>query len=365
MKRVLFVMNNMNIGGTEKAFLNMVDEMSPEEYNVTLLLLDKSGGFLTMVPEWVNIEVIDGYDTMKSKIMDPPLQVAFKYLRQKNFWKSFGIAFTHIWYKLTDDRTLYFRYVLKGKQKKESYDTAIAYCGPFDFITVYVLYCISAAMKIQWIHFDVSKFQFNTKMCKKLYQKFQKIYVVSDEARTELVKKIPEINAKTETFFNRVSRHQCQELAKQGKGFKDEYNGIRIITVGRLAEEKGQDIIPEVARKLVDSEIDFRWYLVGDGKLRSDIEKKIQKNNVSEYIIFLGTQPNPYQYLKDADIYVQTSKHEGYCITLAEARAFDLPIVSTECAGAHDQLDGRAMSYVVKRDAEDIYKAIIELMNAC
>lgn len=54
MKKVLFVLNNMNIGGTEKAFLNYVDTLPPEEYDVTLLLCEKSGGFLPYIPERVH-----------------------------------------------------------------------------------------------------------------------------------------------------------------------------------------------------------------------------------------------------------------------------------------------------------------------
>ena len=54
-KKVLFMLNDMNVGGTEKAFLNLVDTMSPEEYEVTLLLLRRWGGFLDAVPGWIKV----------------------------------------------------------------------------------------------------------------------------------------------------------------------------------------------------------------------------------------------------------------------------------------------------------------------
>lgn len=351
----------MNIGGTEKAFLNMLDIIPQEEYEVTLLLLEKTGGYMSMLPEWLNVEGIEDYATMRSEIMDPPLKVAKDYLSKGKVLRAIGLSMTHLVFKLSEDRTLYYRYVLGKKERKEKYDVAIAYCGPFDFLTVYVLYFVNAISKVQWIHFDVSKFHFNTKMCRKLYPKFQKICVVSDEARENLVKLIPEIKGKTKTFLNVVSKEKCHELAKRGNGFSDKYDGIRIVTVGRLSEEKGQDIVPEVASRLKRDGLDCRWYLIGDGKLREKIEERAREFQVKDEIVFLGTQVNPYPFLKDADIYVQTSIHEGYCITLAEARAFDLPIVSTECAGAHEQLDNRDNSYVVKRDAESIYKAIISI----
>ena len=52
------------------------------------------------------------------------------------------------------------------------------------------------------------------------------------------------------------------------------YDGIKILTVGRLYREKGQDIIPEVARQLKKEGYDFKWYLIGEGSIRKEIEKK-------------------------------------------------------------------------------------------
>lgn len=362
-KKLLFVLNDMNIGGTEKAFLNLVDEIPPEENDVTLLLLKKSGGFLDMVPEWVRVEEIPGYDEMKAEILDPPLPIVKKYLLSGKFLRGLALGLTHLFFKLTGNRVPYYRVVLRGMKKAEQYDTAIAYCGPFDFLSVYVLYCVKAARKVQWIHFDVSKFQFNTNTCKKMYRKFQQIYVVSEEARRELLKKLPEVEPICKTFLNVVSPKRCRELGAVGEGFTDGFSGKRIVTVGRLSAEKGQDIIPEVARKLRDAGVNFRWYLIGDGKLRKQIENMAAQYDLTEQIVLLGTQTNPYPFLKDADLYVQTSVHEGYCITLAEAKAFNLPIVSTDCAGAHEQLEGEENCFVVKREAQDIYLHIQKALN--
>lgn len=358
MKKILFVLNNMNIGGTEKAFLNYVDTLPPEEYDITLLLLEKTGGFLPYIPERVHIRVMDDYASMKREIMDPPLRTAGSYLKLGHVCRALGIAAFHLITKITNDRTLYHRYVLGNRQEEGTYDVAIAYCGPFDFLSVYVLYAVRAVKKVQWIHFDVSKIYFNTRTCKKLYPKFDSICVVSDAAREQLLKKIPEISNKTITIPNVVPPEQCRKLAEVGAGFQDRFKGARIVTVGRLSEEKGQDIIPPIAAKLKENGLRFRWYLVGDGNLRPTIETLCGKYDVSEEVVFLGVQANPYPYLKQADVYVQTSKHEGFCLTLAEAKAFDIPIISTDCAGAHEQLDEKSNCVVVKRDVLCLYKAI-------
>ena len=111
-KKICFVLNNMNVGGTEKAFLNMVQLLPREKFDVTLLLLERSGGFLPMVPDHVRIEIIPDYDRMKPEIMDPPFKVVRREVHEGKILRAAGLALTHLIFKLTGDRTLYYRCVL-------------------------------------------------------------------------------------------------------------------------------------------------------------------------------------------------------------------------------------------------------------
>ena len=72
-----------------------------------------------------------------------------------------------------------------------------------------------------------------------------------------------------------------------------------------------------------------KWYCVGDGNARKEYEELIKERKLEGDFILLGAIPNPYPYMKNADIYVQTSRHEGYCLTLAEAKCLCKFIIST------------------------------------
>ena len=363
-KKVLFMLSRMIIGGTEKAFLNLVDTMSPEQYDVTLLLLKRCGGFLEAVPDWVKVESVDDFETLQHEIMDPPIPIVKEYLREGKLQRGIGIALTHLWFKLTGDRAPYYRFLLQGTQKKrDSYDVAVAFAGPEDIISVYIQEQIKAPVKVQWVHTDVEKSDFNVCTCRKLYQKFQHIFVVSEKARQSLLSAIPEIKEKTRLMPNVISANLCRQQANCGESYDDGYNGTRIITIGRLSAEKGQDIIPDVAAELTARGLDFKWYLVGDGKLHSVIEEKAAALEVSDRVLLMGAKTNPYPYLKDADLYVQTSVFEGFCITLGEAKVFGLPIVSTNCAGAHEQLEGLINTRIVNRDKDEILQAVLQLLG--
>lgn len=361
MKRLCFVLTAMNIGGTEKALLNLIDTLSPEEYDVTILLMHKTGGFLDEVPKWVQVKEVVAYPHIDYQISTSPAQLMKQKLMAFHWVKAFKIAWHHLLFRLSNDRSRYYQYVLRNYHVDDEYDTAVAFEGPADLITTFVLSCIKAKEKIQWIHFDVSKYLFHVRTARRLYPQYDAIHVVSDEARDALIGLVPQVADKTKTVRNVVSEKRCREMAEKGTGFTDSFSGIRILTVGRLSEEKGQDIIPEIAASLKKQGIKFCWYILGEGSWRYRIEEEIDKFDVSENVKLLGAKTNPYPFFKEADLYVQTSIHEGFCITLAEAKVFNLKIVSTECLGAHEQLDGYHNSRIVERNQRTIANVIFEL----
>ena len=363
-KKVLFMLNDMNVGGTEKAFLNLVDTMSPEEYEVTLLLLRRWGGFLDAVPDWVKVETIEGYETLMREAKTPPLPIVKEYLFQGKPLRSTGLLLTHLWYKFTGNRVPYFRYIMRRTQhSRTGYDVAVAFSGLDCLISTYILQKVEAPVKVQWVHFDVNKFRIDKKTTRKISTKYQHVFVVSEEARQSLIHMLPQIEGITRTVPNVISASLCRQQAEQGESFNDGYTGTRIVTLGRLSAEKGQDIIPEVAAELAARGVDFHWYLVGDGKLRSVIEEKATVLGVSDRVVLLGTKTNPYPYLKDADLYVQTSHYEGRCVVIDEAKVFGLPIVTTDVAGAREQLDGLENSRIVERNKEQILQAVLQLLG--
>lgn len=365
MKKVLFMLTSMNLGGTEKSLLNLLDTYSPDENDVTILLLKKDGALINELPSWVKVLEIQDCERPSYELRNSPLIISFHYLKKIKLIRAFNILFRHIWFRFTKNRTSYYRYVFKDCHLKDEYDTAIVYEGPYDSITAYMLFCVNAKEKIQWIHFDVSQYLFHKETCRSLYPQFDVINVVSDKARESLLSIIPGIKDKTKTVKNVISPKRCKELAEIGQGYSDNFDGIRILTVGRLSEEKGQDIIPEIAYFLSKAGINFRWYIIGEGYLKSEIETNIRKYNNSNNVRLLGNQLNPYPFFKNADIYVQTSIHEGYGLVIAEAKVFDLAIVATECAATHEQLDNIECAAIVKRNTESIAKAIEDLITKC
>lgn len=190
-----------------------------------------------------------------------------------------------------------------------------------------------------------------------------KIFVVSKEVLDSFVNMFPQLENKCELRYNIIDTNTIMKMSKEKVNDiyvnKDEK---MIVTLGRLTEEKGQDIIPEIAFKLKQKGLNFKWYIIGEGVLEKKIASRVSELQLDEIVVLLGKKLNPYPYLMKADVYVQTSIHEGFCITLAEAKVFGMPIVSTKFAGAYEQLEDRVDCVIVNRNVEEMALVIEQLL---
>lgn len=364
MKKILFMIINMNIGGTEKALLNMLENMPRSEFDITLLMLEEYGGFLEYIPKDIKVKYLDYYVKNKDIFNNPPQKNAIKLIKKGKVINGISLLIIHILTKIIGERSLFYKYALKEQPKIiEEYDIAVAYAGPMDLISYFIINKVEAKKKVQWIHFDISKVGLNRKFSLKVFKKFHKIFIVSEDAKNKFISFLPEFTNKTQVFYNRISPLIIKKKADEGLGFEENYKGIRILTVGRLTQEKGQELCINVLRKLKEDGYEVKWYCIGEGNSRNLYEQIIKRYRLEDDFILLGAKSNPYPYMKQCDIYVQPSKHEGYCITLAEARCFDNPIIATNFSGANEQIINGKNGLIVNYNENEMYQAIKRIIE--
>ena len=359
MKKILFMVSNMNIGGVEKSLLSLLSVIPKEKYDITILVLEKKGGFLEYIPDWVRVEEATWFKKINPIIMQPPQQTIKDYYNNKKYTKIPSFIWAYFVSKQFNNRFFYYKQVFKNVPSNSNiYDVAIAYQGPTDMIDYYIANKVKATKKISWVHFDVSKHLINEKLYNKLYKNLDKVFVVSKEAKRRLLEKIPSVESKANVFRNIVPNHLINEMSKEAAEFDDEYKGTKIVTVGRLSLEKGQDLAIKTLSKLRKDGYEVRWYCIGDGNHRKGYEILIEKYGLKDDFLLLGAKTNPYSYMAKADIYVQPSRHEGYCLTLAEAKCLAKPIVTTNFIGAYEQIEDGYTGFIVECDEEELYRKI-------
>lgn len=163
-------------------------------------------------------------------------------------------------------------------------------------------------------------------------------------------------------FYNVIDIEEIKRKSEQDEiiPFKESFN---IVTVGRLTEQKGYDIAIKAASILKKRKINFAWYAIGGGRDEKKLKKLVEKYCLENQFVFLGRKKNPYPYMKHCDLYVQPSRHEGYVITLVEARALCLPILSSDIPSAREQIQDGINGYVAELSAEDLADKIEYLYN--
>jgi len=132
-----------------------------------------------------------------------------------------------------------------------------------------------------------------------------------------------------------------QELLKAGRKV--------VLAVGRIGREKGFDILIHAFALLAKEYDNWDLVILGKGDERACLESLVEKHNLTERVYFPGYVGNLSEWYESADMYVMSSRFEGFPNALVEAMAYGLPVVSIDCAtGPRDiirhELDGLLVS---------------------
>lgn len=355
----------MNVGGVEKSLVNLLSVLPRVRYDIHVGLVQQEGDLLACLPSDVTIHHISDIQEHWVELKNPPFYTIKSYIKTGRLIKGLWALIIYLVCKIRGSFMGWTKNTLKDtKGLEEVFDLAIAYAGPASDIDYYICNKIQAKKKVGWVHYDISKFGIDRNMVRQLYGQYERIFVVSETGKKIFDQTFPQFKDKTEIFHNVVSPSQIRELATSGESFQDKFKGKRILTVGRISSEKGQIVAIQALKHLIDKGYHVRWYFIGKGSDLEHCKNEVDRLGLSEDISFLGTKKNPYAYMRDADIYVQPSRHEGFCITLAEASCFSNPIVATDFTGAREQLQERKNGFVVGMSAEEIVNGIENALSA-
>lgn len=347
----------MNLGGTEKSFLNLIDSL-PKDCEIDLLLLEKTGKLLPEVPSNVNVIEIDNEKVINSYLKIGVLQFGLLQFKKGRLTLGLRSVIQYILNKLFKSVNPFWAIETHITQITKHYDISVAYAGIHNFIAYYVLKKTNSIKKVLWVHFDISKVIGNSNFGTKHYPLFDQIFCVADNAGSVFKERFPATRGKVFTFNNIIKTEALARQASAGETYADDFEGLRILTLGRLSKEKGQQMIPEIISRLRADNHNFRWYLIGEGGLSAEIEAKIKEGRLEEHLVLLGRKMNPYAYLRDCDLYVMTSLYEGDPVVLREAKAFQRPIITTNFLSASNLITNTEDGLIVEISANGLFKGI-------
>lgn len=134
------------------------------------------------------------------------------------------------------------------------------------------------------------------------------------------------------------------QLPKEGTSISREriglpMNGKLVGMVGRMVPVKNFGLFLRAAKRVTDSGIKAKFVLVGDGPLRSELQKEVADLKLEEHVVFTGFREDVLQVVSTLDVFVLCSNSETFPLALIEAMALKKPVIATDVGGIPEIID--------------------------
>jgi glycosyltransferase involved in cell wall biosynthesis len=363
-KSLLFVIDSLDCAGAEKSLVTLLSLLDYTKCDVDLMLFAHGKILEELVPKEVNILSPLKYTNfaklnLKHALISSVLKFDFKMASSRI---KYSLAIRRENYSNAQKARVFWQHVSPViEHNPKMYDFAISYAQGVP--TFYVAEKTNAKKKIAWVNVSYRLGEVEKDFQKRFYDQFDRIVAVSDSTKGILLETFPCYKEKIDVIYDINNPQFISKMADMENSYNDHFEGIRILTIGRLANQKGYDVALEACKKLKDKGVKFKWYALGKGPLKDEIEEFIRENDLAEHFILLGVKANPYPYIKNSDIYVQTSRFEGFGLAIAEARMLNTPVVTTRFDAVYNQMVEGKNGLVVDMNAEAVCEGILKLIT--
>ena len=299
MKKIAFFSKNLEIGGMEKALVNLLNSLV-DKYDIYLFLEERKGPLLQIIDAKIHIveyKISTSKNVIKRKII--------------NFSKRLG-------FYLKYHNKFYFSC---------SYATYSVICSK--------LALISSKNNSLYIHSNyVQMYKDDLQKLKDFFwilnlNKFKKVFFVSNESMSELIKYFPYIQKKSIVVNNIINGNAILNLANEKCSCFNKEK-INLLYVGRLDKSsKNFDLLIDTFNNLVKLNKNAFLTILGSGNDEEYIKKLIEKYNINDFVKMVKSDVNPYKYLKNANSVVLTSYYEGFPVIYLEALVLNKNVFTT------------------------------------
>ena len=358
MKRILFVINNMNIGGIQKSLLELLKVLAEEDdVSVSLFCCKHGGSLQTAIPEKIQIFPEDPWAAVSELSLSECKAKGMKYY----LFRVFATTWTKTFSKAFPAKLLCRKVKISG-----NYDWAISFSQPINekaFCTLpneIALACCKADRTATFVHCDFKNYGGNSPANRTLYRKFDRVAAVSDSVGKVIGDCIPEVADKLFTVYNCCDREEVKRLAQEEPVT---YDKTTFVTVARLSQEKGLLRCVPIFARLRDEGYDFCWHIVGGGPLKNALLEQIRQYGMEERIILEGEQINPHRYVKNADYFLLPSYHEAAPMVFGEARTLGVPVLTTDTLSARELVESCGGGLVCENRDDAIYEMLCRALK--
>ena len=331
MKKVLFLIHDLDVGGAEKVLVNLVNHMDRERFDVTVVSLFGGG---------VNEQFL------------------LPHIHYRSVWNRAVRGNSHYMKILTPEQ-------LHRICVKEKYDVEIAYLeGPSSRIISGCPY--RDTRLFSWIHVEqhtrkkAARSYRSYRELLKCYSRFDGIACVSRTVQEDFLSICPQFS-NTRVLYNTIEAGKILKMKDEpveDAVFREDE--LKLAAVGKISRTKGFDRLAKIVKRLRDEGIPAHLYALGsDGGEQAAIEQYIQEQHLQEAYTFLGYKINPYQYVSRCDLFVCASWAEGFSTAATEALISGVPVCTVEVSGMKEMLgENNEWGLITRNDDESLFQGI-------
>lgn len=258
---------------------------------------------------------------------------------------------------------------LRSFVKNENINTVVSFGDAANLINVLSFHNAECITSIRGAIGGYEQNNIYSKLYKRLalliYRFPDKIVTVSDELKVEMSK----ISDKNKITHIPNLYHLDDIIEKANIDLPLTYSNLNssrfLLCVGSLTTTKGQEILINAFKIINCKYPDLRLVLIGRGPKKPDLIELAEKLNVLSHIDFINFDPNPYRYMKRANLFVLPSLTEGFPNVLVEAMACGCPTVAFDCKTGPKEIIGQSEfgEIINEFSSEKLAEKIVMLLN--
>ena len=334
-KKILFLIHDLGQGGAEKVLVNLVNNMDPTKFDISVTALFGGG--------------------VNEQFLKP-------HIRYRTVFPKAFPGNSHVM-KLFSPRFLHKLFV------REHYDIEVAYLeGPASRI---IGGCSDrSTKKVSWIHIELPTperatvgFRSHAEALR-IYRTFDRIVCVSRNVREVFLKNMP-VEMPIDVLYNTNESSRIR-VAAQEPVEKDllDTQEIKLVCVGKLLKNKGFHRLIPIVQKLHEAGHPVHLYILGIGPMEAELRKQARELGIADAVTFLGYQTNPYKYVSKCDLFVCASFAEGFSTAATEALIVGTPVCTVDVSGMKEMLgEKNEWGIVTENDEEALYQGIKHLLD--
>tara|TARA_A100001035_G_scaffold277906_2_gene275676 strand:- start:626 stop:1741 length:1116 start_codon:yes stop_codon:yes gene_type:complete len=338
---ICIVLPSLGGGGAERLHINLIKDWIKNGHNVTLIILMKA----------------DHRETLLSLVPEKCCVVFFKKERLRD---SIPIMIKHM--------------------RLNKYDVILAAMWPVTIITI-----LASILSLKKAKIFISEHttlslsrdkelnipEYVIKITSRIFYRFAKgIIAVSKGVRDDISKLSKIDKNKIKVIYNPAASGINWPSAELINGFKENLwkgnQGLKILAVGTLKEQKGFDVLINSIDMLEENfKQKVQLTILGEGPERKNLADQIHRLNLEKFIFMPGFQIDPYPWFFSADLFVLSSRWEGFGNVIVEALEAGLPVVSTNCLSGPSEIlqDGKFGELVSTEDPKSLSDAIVKSLT--